>query len=318
MNTEMRATHPADHPGKRVMVTGGSGFIGSHLCRQLASEGYEVYSASRTAPADVPASVRWVSLDVNDPPAIAKVISDLRPDIVYHLAAQVTGARDRAVVLPTFQTNLASTVALLDSVAQVGCQRVILPGSMDEPVDAPDAAPPSPYGASRWACSAYSRMFHQLYKTPIVIVRPMMVYGPGQKDLMKIVPYIILSVLRKQTPKLGSCARPVDWVYIDDVVEAFVAAATAPGVEGRTMELGCAQTVTVRAVVENIVALMGSDIRPEFGAIADRPMEKVRVAQIEAAWEFLHWRPKTSLEEGLRRTIDWYSEQQQKGSTGPT
>lgn len=292
----------------RVLVTGASGFIGKHLCRRLVSEGCEVYGTFRTTPVDPPPGIKPVHLDVLNAPAITEVISDLRPDMVYHLAAQVTGTRDRSAVLPTFQANLASTVALLDAVTQFGCRRVILPGSMDEPVDGLEVVPPSPYGATRWASSAYGRMFHQLYKTPAVIVRPMMVYGPGQKDVLKIVPYIILSVLRKESPKLSSCARPVDWVYIDDVVDAFVAAATAPNVEGRTIELGCAEVVTVRAVVEKIVEMMGSGIQPQFGAIPDRPMEKVRIAQIDAAWELLRWRPRTTLEEGLRRTIDWYSD----------
>jgi nucleoside-diphosphate-sugar epimerase len=98
----------------------------------------------------------------------------------------------------------------------------------------------------------------------------------------------------------------VDWVYVDDVVEGMIAAAETSGLEGATIDLGSGTLVTIREVVTRIVALTGSQFEPRFGIHPDRPSEVVRIADVVSAQTLLGWRPKTPLEEGLRKTIDWY------------
>jgi nucleoside-diphosphate-sugar epimerase len=133
-----------------------------------------------------------------------------------------------------------------------------------------------------------------------------MVYGPGQPDIQKLVPYATVSFLRGESPALSSGTRLVDWVYIDDTVDALLAAAVADGAAGGTFDVASGELVTVREVVERIRRLVEAEALPRFGAVPDRPLEHVRLADVEATAASLGWRARTSLDEGLERTVAWY------------
>ena len=152
-------------PGK-FMVTGAGGFIGSRLCARLLEGGFDVHATSRTARRDEDDGVRWWQLDLADPGAVRDALDAVEPDVVIHLASQVTGVRQVALVLPTFHANLASTVNLLAATAERGHGRVVIAGSMEEP-EHPGDVPSSPYAASKWAADGYARMFHLLYGCPL-------------------------------------------------------------------------------------------------------------------------------------------------------
>jgi nucleoside-diphosphate-sugar epimerase len=200
-------------------------------------------------------------------------------------------------------------VNLLTAAQAIGCERFVLPGSLEEPSsDNAEVVPSSPYAVTKWASSAYARMFHALYQLPIVILRVFMVYGPGQRAVHKLIPYAIRSVLKGDVPTFSSGPRPIDWIYIDDVVEALLASAVADNLEGKTIDIGSGQVETVRTVVEKLVELTGSDIVPLFRTRSDRQLEQVRQADITAAEELMGWTPKVSLDEGLKRTIAWYEQ----------
>ncbi len=292
---------------QRVLVTGASGFIGKHLCARLIGEGAAVHAVSRRSEPSASAGLNWWKCDVTDVDQVRSLFAETRPEVIYHLASFVSGSRDLEAVLPTFHSNLVSTVNLLALATELGCRRIVLAGSMEEPrPDEKAAVPGSPYAAAKMAGSAYARMFHALYRTPVVIAKIFMVYGPGQGDLRKLVPYVTLSLLRGEAPKLSSGTRPVDWIYVDDVVEGLLASASAPGLEGETVELGSGSMATVREVVEMLVGLNGSRVQPVFGGIEDRPFEQVRTADIAATYAQMSWRPETGLEEGLRQTVEWY------------
>jgi UDP-glucose 4-epimerase len=120
------------------------------------------------------------------------------------------------------------------------------------------------------------------------------------------VPYVTVSLMRGVAPKLTSGARPVDWVYVDDVVDAFLRAAVAPGVEGRSLDIGSGELVSARALALRLRELVGGEAEPAFGAIADRQLERVRAADPERAAEALGWRPRMPLADGLERTVEFY------------
>ena len=150
-------------------------------------------------------------------------------------------------------------------------------------------------------------MFFSLHGVPVVTLRIFMVYGPGQHDETKLVPYVITSLLRDDPPKLASGSRPVDWVYVDDVVDALVRSANADQANGATIDVGSGVLTPVRSVVESIARLIPSSPAPQFGALPDRPNERVRLADVERAGSLLGWAPSTSLERGLAATVDWYA-----------
>jgi len=302
----------ADRP---VLVTGASGFIGFHLSRRLLAEGAEVHGISRFDRSGEVEGVRWWLADVADPAVVHDVIRDVQPAVIFHLASEVTGKRDLEIVAPTFQANLASTVNLMTAAGEVGCRRFITTGSMEEPERGSEyAVPCSPYAAAKWAGSGYARMFHSLYQFPAVIMRVFMVYGPAQQDLKKLIPYVILSLLRGTAPELMSGGRLVDWIYVEDVVDALLEAATVPGIEGKTIDVGSGEQVAVREIVERLVSLVGSDVTPMFGTLEDRPHEQIRVADVAATYALMGWKPQGSLDEGLKRTVEWYRQKLKEGA----
>ena len=156
-------------------------------------------------------------------------------------------------------------------------------------------------------------MFHQLYGVPVTMLRLFMTYGPGQKAY-KLIPYTILSLLKGQPPKLSSGVRPVDWVYVQDVITAFIAAAVKPEAVGQIIDIGSGSLVPVREVIEEIHRLIPQSPKPLFGALPDRTVESVRRAETEAAARILAWRATTPLSEGLCQTIQWYREQMHRTS----
>ncbi len=302
-----------DLEGRRVLVTGASGFIGGHLCRRLAEGGARVHATSRSHSPEGDA-LTWHRIELADGAAVGELIEEVRPEVVFHLASHVAGAREIELVAPTFDANLASTVHLLTAVTRVGCRRFIQVGSLEEPEPGePLAVPSSPYAAAKMAASAYARMFHALYGTPVVLARLFMVYGPAQRDLRKLIPYLVLSLLRDRHPKLGSGSREVDWIYVEDVVDGLILAAKQDGNEGRRVDLGSGRLVTIRKVVETLYRRLAPGTVAPFGSLPDRAMEQVRTARSADSYERLGWRPRTSLEVGLAATADWYARELEAG-----
>ncbi|MDW6021586.1 NAD(P)-dependent oxidoreductase [Mesorhizobium sp. BAC0120] len=290
----------------KILVTGASGFIGSHLCSRLCDEGAEVHATSRLDRKSERAGPIWWMADMADLSVARRVLADVKPDIVYHLAGSVGAGPDLGLVVPAYHSLLTSTVNLLVAGTEIGCHRVILTGSCTEPLPYRTQSS-SPYALAKWAASAYGRMFHSLFQAPVVILRPFMVYGPAQAS-SKLIPSVILSLLAGISPKISSGKRRADWIYVSDVIDAFVSAATAPGIEGTTIDLGSGSLVTIRGIVERLTAIVGSDAKPMFGAVPDRPDENEIVADTACASATLGWVQKTALENGLRQTVEWYKE----------
>lgn len=296
--------------GKRILVTGASGFIGAHLCRRLLHDGAEVHAVYRThRPTDAEEQRLWQA-DLALIDSVKKLINKVQPEIVFHLASHVKGAPGIEHLLPTFQSNLQSTVNLLTVAAETTRPRVVLTGSLAEPeAENGEQFPSAPYAAAKWACTGYARMFHALYKLPTVIARVFMVYGPAQADLTKLVPYVTLSLLQGTSPKITSGNRLVDWIYVSDVVNGFIALAESPNVDGATVDLGSGSLISIREIVQQLAKVIGNGIEPEFGALPDRPMEPTRTARTADTFALIGWKPEVPLQEGLQRTVDWYRAQ---------
>jgi nucleoside-diphosphate-sugar epimerase len=264
---------------------------------------------SRSLHSEDKSPLTWWKGDVADIELVRTLFRKVQPETVYHLASHVMGAPNLQHVLPTFRANLQSSVNLLTAAAESGCRRLVMTGSLAEPEPSRgEMFPVAPYAAAKWASSGYARMFHALYGVPAVLARVFMVYGPAQKDLSKLIPYSILSLLHGKSPAISSGERLIDWIYVDDVVEAYLALASTPGIEGQTVEIGSGKLVSIREIVGQVAHLVGGGIEPIFGALADRPMEPLRIADVAQTRERIGWSPKTQLVEGLSRTIKWYRE----------
>ncbi len=268
------------------------------MVSRLIDYGADVHATLRGDPARERMDVRWVPLDLSSFDAIYSSVGTLLPDVVIHLGGRVSAAVDPALVAPTFTTLLGSSVALLASAQAGHVGRLVLIGSADEP--RPGELPTSPYGAAKAAMTAYASLYATAFDTPVVSVRPTETFGPGQGPT-KLLPYVASSALQGTVPQLSSGRRRGDWVYVDDVIDGILLAATeAPN--GADLDLGTGVLRSNRQMVEGLLTALGTDVVPAWGALPDRPAESERAADVESTERVLGWRSRVSVEEGLRRT----------------
>ena len=300
---------PRSRPVQRFLVTGARGFIGSRLVARLVADGHEVHAITRSGAPSASAS-RWWQVDLADAAATAHVVSAVRPDVVFHLASQACGARRLDAVVPMIRDNLLSSVSLMSAVAACApSASLIIAGSVEEPRSvAPGHGAHSPYAAAKAASTTYATLFRDLWQLPITVLRLAMVYGPGDPNAERLLPHVVNGLLCGTPPRLSSGSRGIDWLYIDDAVDAFVAASTSPGATGAVIDIGSGTALTIRETVERVVAFAGSAVSPLFGAVADRAQDRTHVADIGPARELLGWQARVCLDEGLRRTIAWYQQ----------
>jgi UDP-glucose 4-epimerase len=285
-----------------ALVTGATGFLGSRLVARLLDRGQSVTCVRRSGSPTFQDGTTWRECDLTDSDQVEMLFSATRPAVVYHLASHVSGRREPENVLPTLSGNLIGAVNVLLAALATRTRRVVLAGSYEEP-GAGDA-PRSPYAAAKAGATGYARMFAHLYDLSTVVLRPAMIYGPGQRDTTKLIPYVTRCFLTGESPIVGSGRRPIDWVYVDDVVSAFELAADAREIDGEAIDIGSGQLHTIAEVVSMLQAATGAANQAEFGGLDDRLAEQSLPADTAKADRLLGWRATTSLEDGLARTVE--------------
>ena len=301
------------YSGQLIWVTGASGFIGPHVCRELARCGARVVAISRNpdrSQFEGFENITRFEADFSNKAEVEQLLEKEAPDVIFHLAGLAAGGREQDLIAPTFSSNFLTTLNLLEVFAKVHQTRLVLIGSMEEPAPGEtDFVPSSPYAASKYAAGMYGRMFHELYETNLVIARLFMTYGPGKQPEKKLLPYVINTLLEQESPEIGSGGRLIDWIYIDDVVTALLVLGRQENVSGKTIDVGTGSLISVADFVRSIKEIIGTPAELSSGATSGRQKEQEKKADAETTFRLTGWKAKTDLKTGLTKTVDWYRKQ---------
>jgi UDP-glucose 4-epimerase len=300
-----------DWTGKRVLVTGSTGFIGRHLVDRLA--GLEAQVFAGTSPADEPDVPSYASrlprrslaFDVRDAQAVQDAVDEADPEIVFSLAA--VGVTNSAVSsMLALRVNAGGVVNLLEALRGKNVRRVLLVGTCHEygACEAIEGLDPfNAYAASKVSAWAFGRMYWRAWGLPAVTVRPFQVYGPGQPHQC-LIPAAIRAALSGEDLAMTPGEQERDFIYVQDVVDAMLATAETPGIEGTSLDLGTGTGHAIRHVVERIWQLTDAKGQVQPGALNYRSGEAMHlVADADRTAQLIGWRATTPLDEGLRATI---------------
>ncbi len=306
--------------GARILLTGATGFIGSHLTRRLVADGVEVHAL--TSAVSSVYAVRLVDLrgrivihegSLADRSAMEALVDEVRPSHVFHLGAYTHVGKSWQRVDECVQVNIQGTLNLLQALEGSGYERFVNTGTSEIYGDIPvpfqedqPVHPVSPYAASKHAAESMCKVMAQGRGWPIVMLRPFNAFGPAQ-TADRIIPEVIVRALRGEELKMTGGRQTREFNYVEDLVDGFLRAATVPGIEGRVFNLGCGEDVSIRAMTTLILDLLGNPVEAHFGALPERPTEIWEMrCDSSRAREELGWKPQHSLADGLEKTIAWY------------
>lgn len=303
---------------ERVLVTGASGFIGSHLMRRLVSEGAKVYGFIRSGSDlwrinDILNDINIVCIDIRNYESVLAATRKIEPVKIFHLAANINVSRSLYLLPEMVDTNINGTLNLLRALDHIEYDCFINTGTSEEYGTNPTPfredqpmMPVSPYSASKASTTMFCQMLHNAFGLPITTLRPFLTYGPMQEANM-LVPSVITSSIEGRIFEMTKGEQTREFNYVDDVVDGFIRASISPRSIGEIINIGNGVEYKIVDVVQLILNLMGSSLKPKIGALPYRPGEAWHFfCNNSKARDILEWVPKVDLEEGLKRTIGWY------------
>jgi len=296
----------------RMLVVGGSGFIGRTLCQLARVRGYTVTSLSLHMPARALEGVIYLVGNLADRKVVKQLLAGKQFEYLVNCSGYIdhrsyfSGGRD------LIGAHFEGVQNLLDAANRDCLKRFVQIGSSDEygATPAPQSevtreASISPYSLAKVAATHFLQMLWRTEQFPAVTLRLFLAYGPGQGE-QRFLPQIIRGCLQDRRFPVSEGGQLRDFCYVDDVVEGIFSALEAPAVCGRVVNLGSGTPVTIRAVIEQVRAIVGQG-HPDFGQIPYRTGENMAWwADTNLARELLGWAPRVLLEKGLARTVEYY------------
>lgn len=310
-----------------IFITGAGGFIGSHLTEYLVNQNATVKALVKyTSRSDrgmlehlSPETMQSVEVtygDLKDGDAVRRATRDV--DAIVHLGSIISVPYSYLSPRETIETNILGTLNVLSAARENGVGRVVHTSTSEVygtarsvPID--ESHPlqgQSPYSASKIGADKIAESFFCSFDLPVVTIRPFNTYGPRQ-SARAVIPTIITQALTGKEVHLGALDSTRDFTYVGDLVRAFALALAAPGVEGRTINVGSNFEISILDLAERIISLCGSEASIVTDPVRLRP-EKSEVARLwcdnAGARDLLGWSPQTPLDDGLMATIAWISE----------
>jgi nucleoside-diphosphate-sugar epimerase len=303
-------------------VTGGAGFIGSHIVEELLRRNETVkiidnFSTGKRENIDRFLEAEMIETDISKSPNLAQILKGV--DYVIHQAAIPSVPKSIIDPVGSHQANVNGTLQLLIAARDAGVKRLVYASSSSLYGDSPTLPkhegmipnPLSPYGAQKLFAEMYCQVFTKAYGLETVSLRYFNVFGPRQDATSQysgVLALFIPAVLEGRRPTIyGDGEQSRDFTYVKNVVEANLLACKASGVAGQVFNVACGDRITVNSMLQQINQITGKDIAPMYGD--SRPGDiKHSQADITRARNLLGYEPKISFEEGLRHTIEWYRE----------
>ncbi len=305
--------------GKRLLVTGGAGFIGSHLVRRLIGKQADVIVLARTNAMPwrldgCEGYYRLAVADVADENAVSRIFIDTRPDGVFHLAAYGVDSVQEDIS-QAVSVNVAGTVNVLKAMKACGCCRIVTVGSGAEYGNHQGAVseeaplrPENVYAGTKAAATIIAHQYAAQHGIGIVTLRPFGVYGEAEPR-HKIFCHSILSMLRGETLDLTPCMQSRDYCYVGDVVDALIAAFEDDTLTKAVFNIGTGKACPLRDYIEQMRTMIEPSGEIRYGALPYRTNELWSpLPDVCLAAQQLKWRSSHSLEEGLIKTIGWFRE----------
>jgi len=312
-----------------VVGTGGAGFHGSHVTRNLLARGARVTAFVRynsmnsrgfldKLPLEQRKEIEVVTGDLRDAHAVREAVRGT--DIVFHLGALISIPYSYLHPTEVVETNVFGTLNILQAVRQEDVGRLVHTSTSEVygtaqyvPIDEHHPLQgQSPYAASKIAADKIVESFHRSYQTPVVTVRPFNAYGPRQ-SMRAVIPTIINQALNGSEIVLGNLNVTRDFTFVEDTARAFICAAVSDEALGEVVNIGSGREITIERLVQTILRLVGRSLPVRVEPLRLRP-EKSEVRRLLAnndkAANVLRWQPTVPLEEGLLRTIEWIRENQ--------
>jgi CDP-glucose 4,6-dehydratase len=312
---------------KRALVSGGHGFVASHLARALLARGDAVTVLDLAAPPlsglslqGIADQVELVEADLRDVAKVGATIESSEFDVVFHLGAQTLVGPAMSDPTATFETNVQGTWTLLEACRRAEVPAVVV-ASSDKAYGPSEELPyredmqlrpASPYEASKAAADAIALSYWPAYGLPVAVTRFANIYGGGDLNFSRLIPEAIAAVLDGRRPQIRSDGSPErDLLYVDDAVAAYLAVEHAVGAggpgAGEAFNAGGEQPHSVAEVLETIAVLSGSGLDPEYLG-AGNPAGEIDRQYVDSAKlrGLTGWAPAISLRDGLIRTLGWY------------
>lgn len=309
----------------RILITGATGFINANLARRMLAEGHDVglllrKQSNLSRIKDILPKVQTIDADLLDYPKLHRGVHDFEPEYIFHSATYGAYPDDQKDEYLMIQTNIVGTCNLLKATCDIPYRCFIHAGSSSEygikerPMAEDDPlAPVNSYGVTKASATLLCRMFAKRERKNVVILRPFSVYGPYERST-RLVPYVIFRCIRGEEVHITSGEQRRDFVYVDDVIDVYLRVMDKKGIAGEIFNVGGGQDISVKEAVRKIFELTGSDLcLLKIGTKEKRTFEAVHSweADLSKLKQVLGFHPRISLQEGLRKTIDWVRESQE-------
>jgi len=301
-----------------VLITGASGFIGSHLTRRLVSEGARVTAlvfpdCPRTRLSDIEGKIRIFPVDIRDGAALMKVTEEIKPRKIFHLAGITSVDRSPSKLDLSFAVNLGGTLNMLRALDRLEYDALVCTctaeayGKNRPPFREEMALDPlSPYSLSKAAATLACKTWANTYQARVTVLRLFLVYGPDQEE-DRFLPQLIKSGLTRQPLRMTPGEQTREYTYIDDVIESFLLAAEKGRRRGEVINIGTGRDISLRELVAMVESNLGRPVSRKGEPLPYRKNEIWRIiGDHSRAAEELKWQAVTDLESGLAKTIDWY------------